>query len=62
LVYVDQEDPGRIVRYWKSCAYRPGRFENMAGFRHTRHFLYDARYIKNWGDLTWICCLPQIWN
>lgn len=27
LLYVDQHDPRRIVRYWKSCAYRPGMFE-----------------------------------
>ena len=27
LVYVDKHDPGRIVRYWKSSAYRPGMFE-----------------------------------
>jgi glycosyltransferase involved in cell wall biosynthesis len=27
LVYVDQQDPSRIVRYWKSCAYRSGLFE-----------------------------------
>lgn len=27
LVYVDQQDPNKIVRYWKSCAYRPGMFE-----------------------------------
>ncbi|WP_296752275.1 glycosyltransferase family 2 protein [Thiobacillus sp.] len=27
LVYVDQQDPSRIVRYWKSCTYRLGRFE-----------------------------------
>lgn len=27
LVYVDKHDPGRIVRYWKSSAYRQGMFE-----------------------------------
>ncbi len=27
LVYVDQKNPSRIVRYWKSCAYRTGLFK-----------------------------------
>lgn len=27
LVYVDREDPSRIIRYWRSGPYRPGLFE-----------------------------------
>ena len=27
LVYVEAADPSRIVRYWRSCPYRPGLFE-----------------------------------
>ena len=28
LMYVDQQDPSKIVRYWKSCDYQPGLFEH----------------------------------
>jgi GT2 family glycosyltransferase len=27
LLYIDQQNPRKIVRYWKSCAYQPGMFE-----------------------------------
>lgn len=27
LVYVRKDDPGRVVRYWRSGAFRPGRFQ-----------------------------------
>lgn len=46
LVYVNQQDPDRIVRYWKSCAYRPGRFEYGWVPPHPTFFVRRSVYQK----------------
>jgi glycosyltransferase involved in cell wall biosynthesis len=42
LVYVAQNDPGRIVRYWKSKPYEPGMFEEGWHPAHPTLFVRTA--------------------
>lgn len=42
LVYVDKDDPGRIVRYWKSRPYRPGLVESGWMPAHPTFFVRTA--------------------
>lgn len=46
LLYVDQHDSRRIVRYWKSCAYRPGMFERGWVPPHPTFFARRSVYEK----------------
>lgn len=44
LCYVQQDDVSRIVRYWKSCVYKPGLFENGWCPPHPTFFVRRAVY------------------
>ncbi len=44
LVYVDQHDPSRIVRYWKSRAYEDGLFERGWMPAHPTFFVRRSVY------------------
>ena len=44
LVYVDQHDPARIVRYWKSCDYHEGSFERGWMPAHPTFFVRRRLY------------------
>lgn len=49
LVYVDQNDPGRIIRYWKSCDYRDGLFERGWMPAHPTFFVRRKVYEQHGG-------------
>lgn len=49
LVYVDQHDPGKIVRYWKSCGYREGLFERGWMPAHPTFFVRRKLYEQHGG-------------
>ncbi len=54
LVYVAQDDPQRVVRYWKSCAYRDGLFEKGWIPPHPTFFVRRSVYQRYGGfDLTY---------
>jgi glycosyltransferase involved in cell wall biosynthesis len=44
LIYVNQHDPKRIVRYWKSCEYRTGLFEHGWMPAHPTFFVRRTVY------------------
>jgi glycosyltransferase involved in cell wall biosynthesis len=44
LCYVQQNDVSRIVRYWKSCAFKPGLFEKGWCPPHPTFFVRRAVY------------------
>jgi glycosyltransferase involved in cell wall biosynthesis len=44
LCYVQQEDTSRIVRYWKSCIFKPGLFEKGWCPPHPTFFVRRAVY------------------
>lgn len=44
LVYVDQHNPSRIVRYWKSCSYRSGLFKHGWVPPHPTFFVRRSVY------------------
>jgi len=48
LLYVDPQNPGKIVRYWRSCEYRPGLFEKGWMPAHPTFFVRRDMYAK-WG-------------
>ncbi len=46
LVYVDQNDVNRIVRYWKSCDYKNGLFEKGWAPPHPTFYVRKSIYEK----------------
>lgn len=44
LVYVDQQDTDKVVRYWKSCNYRAGLFEHGWVPPHPTFFVRRSVY------------------
>lgn len=53
LVYVAQHDTDKLVRYWRSCPYRPGLFERGWVPAHPSFYARAALYQKHGGfDLT----------
>lgn len=48
LVYVDAQDPEKIVRYWRSCEYRAGLFERGWMPAHPTFFV-RRRFYKECG-------------
>lgn len=46
LIYVDKLDTNKIVRYWKSCDYRPGLFERGWMPAHPTFFVRRSVYQK----------------
>lgn len=46
LIYVDKLDTNKIVRYWKSCDYRPGLFERGWMPAHPTFFVRRSVYRK----------------
>lgn len=44
LLYVDRNDMDRIVRYWKSCAFKPGLFERGWIPAHPTFFVRRSVY------------------
>lgn len=46
LVYVDQHNPKKIVRYWRSCEYHPGLFEKGWMPAHPTFFVRRDVYKK----------------
>jgi len=46
LVYVAERDPGRVVRYWKSGEYRPGRFRTGWMPAHPTFYVRRSVYQK----------------
>ncbi len=49
LVYVDQHDPGRVIRYWKSGDYREGLFERGWMPAHPTFFVRRRVYEQHGG-------------
>ena len=46
LVYVEKEDLGKVVRYWKSCPFEPGMFTQGWMPAHPTFFVRRAIYEK----------------
>jgi glycosyltransferase involved in cell wall biosynthesis len=46
LVYVDQNDPSRIIRYWKSCIFKDGLFRKGWMPAHPTFFVRRSIYEK----------------